>query len=147
MLTSQIGYEQDFYAWLRHNAALIRQGKFAEIDTENIAEELEGMARRDRRQLMSRLAVLLMHLLKWQFQESLRSRSWELTIEEQREKIKLLLQESPSLKHEVDERLADAYRLAIVKAEKETGLPRKTFPIICPYQLAEALDNNFYPQE
>lgn len=146
MLTSQIGYEQDFYAWLRHNAALIRQGKFAEIDRENIAEELEGMARRDRRQLISRLAVLLMHLLKWQFQKNLRSRSWELTIEEQREKIKLLLQESPSLEHEIDEKLVDAYRLAVVKAEKETGLPRKTFPTVCPYLLAEALDNNFYPQ-
>jgi len=146
MSTTAIGYEQDFYAWLMHNVALIRAGKLAEIDAENVAEELEGMAKRDRRQLINRLAVLLMHLLKWQFQPGKRSRSWELTIEEQRKQVEQLLKDSPSLKYQLDERVAEAYDLAIVKAEKETGFLRKTFPVMCPYTLDQALDNSFYPE-
>ncbi len=43
-------YESDFYAWLLRNAQLIRQGQFSQIDRENIAEELEGMAKSDKRQ-------------------------------------------------------------------------------------------------
>lgn len=147
MQTTQVGYEQDFYTWLMQNAALIRQGRFDEIDAENIAEELEGMAKRDRRQLMSRLAVLLMHLLKWQFQPGKRSSSWELTIIEQRRRVEELLKDSPSLKYQLEERLAEAYEIAILKAARETGLARQTFPPGCPYTLDEALDDTFYPSE
>jgi len=77
-------YESDFYAWVLRNAQLIRQGQFSLIDRENIAEELEGMARTDKRQLASRLAVLLAHLLNWEFQADKRSSSWRGTIKEQR---------------------------------------------------------------
>jgi hypothetical protein len=146
MQISQIGYEQDFYAWLVQNAILIRQGKFTEIDAENIAEELEGLAKRDRRQLMNRLATLLMHMLKWQFQPNKRSRSWELTIIEQRIRVEELLKDSSSLKHQLEERIVDAYEIAILKAERETGLPRKKFPAVCFYTIDELLDDTFYPQ-
>ena len=108
-ITPQIGYEQDFYAWTFHNASLLREGKFSEIDIENIAEELESMGRRDKRVLESRLSVLLMHLLKWQFQPMRRSNSWKLTIKKQRLSILRLLKESPRLKYNIAEVLEEAY--------------------------------------
>ena len=139
------GYEQDFYAWLLKSAQLLREGKFSELDVENIAEELEGMARSDKRQLINRFAVLLGHLLKWQFQLGRRSKSWERTIKEQRKRIAILLQDSPSLKHEINKRIEDAYEIAILSAANETGLDEEAFPENCEYSLEEILDNEFYP--
>lgn len=91
-------YEQDFYAWANRNAQLIRAGKLSEIDVENIAEELEGMGRSEKRAFINRLAILLAHLLKWHFQPALRSRSWQYTIRAQRDQLYDLLEDSPSLK-------------------------------------------------
>src|SRR5690348_13781708 len=90
-------YEEDFYAWTVEQAHLLRSGDLSAIDIENIAEEIESMGRSDRRAIESRLAVLLTHLLKWQIQERMRSRSWAGTIGEQRRRIAKLLRESPSL--------------------------------------------------
>ena len=146
MSQTNIAYDYDFYAWSIQNARLMRQGKLSEIDVENIAEELESMAKRDRRELISRLTVLLMHLLKWQFQPDKRSRSWELTIDEQRDQITLLLTDSPSLKHQLEERIANSYRLALKKAMKETCLPKNSFPTDCPYTLEQIIADDFYPE-
>ena len=77
-------YEIDFYAWTQKQAELLRNKNIDSLDWENIAEEIESMGRSEKRQLKNRLKVLIMHLLKWQFQPNLRSRSWELTIKEQR---------------------------------------------------------------
>jgi hypothetical protein len=77
-------HENDFYAWTQEQAHLLRTGQLHQIDLQNIAEEIEDMGRSERRQLESRLEILIMHLLKWQFQPNLRSRSWQLTIKEQR---------------------------------------------------------------
>lgn len=109
-------YEKDFYAWLLKSAQMLRQEKFSELDVEQIAEELEGMARSDKRQLLNRFAALLAHLLKWQYQPEKRSKSWERTIREQRKRISLLLEESPSLKSEIDQKLSDAYEIAVLSA-------------------------------
>ncbi len=139
------GYEKDFYIWLMANAELLRQRRLTEIDLDNIAEELESMAKRDKRELLNRLKVLLMHLLKWQFQADKRTISWKSTINEQREQVHLVLLDSPSLKYQLTERLQDAYRLALRAAINETGLPKNVFPINCPYSLEETLDDEFYP--
>lgn len=142
---SNATYEQDFYAWLRKSAQLIKEKRFSELDIDNIAEELEGLARSDKRQLINRFAVLLAHLLKWQYQAEKRSKSWERTIKEQRKRIILLLEESPSLKYEIELKLADAYEIAILSAANETGLDESVFPESCEYSLTEALDSHFYP--
>src|SRR5271155_4858757 len=93
----QLGeYDKDFYAWSLHNAALLREGKLSEVDLEHIAEEIEDMGKKDRRELISRLAMLLAHLLKWKFQTERRSNSWKNTIKHQRFKVKDVLSESPS---------------------------------------------------
>jgi len=139
-------YEKDFYVWLMTNVELLRQRRLTEIDVNNIAEELESMGKRDKRELLSRLKVLLMHLLKWQFQKNKRSKSWKSTINEQREQVDLVLIDSPSLKYQLIEKLQGAYRLALKAAINETNLPKKTFPDCCPYSLEQVLDDDFYPE-
>nr|VFK15632.1 MAG: protein of unknown function DUF29 [Candidatus Kentron sp. LPFa] len=136
-------YETDFYAWANREAALLRAGNFLAADVENIAEEIESMGKRERRELISRLEVLLMHLLKWQYQPAFRGRSWELTIKEQRKRLESHLSENPSLKSELDQSIADAYGIATIRAEKETGLD--SFPEICPYRFEEIMDDGFLP--
>ena len=141
-----ISYQQDFYAWTQQNAQWLRQGKLTEIDVINIAEELESMGKSQHHALINRLADLLMHLLQWQFQSAKRSRSWELTIIEQRQEIVDLLEDSPSLKHSMEAKLAKAYNQATIKAERETGIRYTDFPSNCPYTLEQVLDDNFYPK-
>lgn len=143
----QQSYDKDFYAWSLQSANLLRQGKFSELDIEHIAEEIESMGNRDKRELINRLAVLIAHLLKWQYQPVKRSKSWQLTVKEQRIKILQLLEESPSLKHEILLKLNAAYEQAVVAAEIETGLEETAFPKECPFKLDQCLDHHFFPGE
>jgi len=138
-------YDRDFCHWLEQNVALLRAGQLSEIDIENIAEELESMGKSQQHALVNRLAILLMHLLKWQYQAEKRSRSWELTIIEQRQEIMELLEESPSLKHTLAEKVLKAYKKSLIKAERETGIHLMKFPSQCPYNLNQILDEDFYP--
>lgn len=142
----QSEYNTDFYAWSLHNAALIRQGKLSEVDLENVAEEIEDMGKTNKRELMSRLAVLLAHLLKWKFQPKLRGNSWKYTIKEQRLEVKNVLRESPSLKYELNKQLNYSYELALISALKETNLNEEIFPEVCPFTLEEALNKDFFPE-
>ena len=139
-------YDKDFYAWSLHNAALIRAGRLSEVDLENVAEEIESMGRANKRELISRLAVLLAHLLKWKFQTELRGNSWKYTIKHQRFKVRDLLNDNPSLKHELDRQLNHAYEEALILAIQETGLNPNIFPETSPFSLVETLDENFFPQ-
>lgn len=138
-------YDQDFYAWAITNAELLRQGRFSEIDIQHVAEELESMGKSERRELISRLEVLLVHLLKWKFQPGLRGASWEITILKQRDSLEDLLEESPSLRHGLDKTIAKAYDRARRYAAKETGLPLATFPDPCPFAAEQVLDLEFWP--
>ena len=138
-------YEHDFYAWALHNAELIRQGKLSEVDLEHVAEEIESMGRSDKRELLSHLAVLMAHLLKWQFQPERRGNSWKYKIVEQRFELTDLLEESPSLKNELNTQLGHAYQKALIIAVKETGMPKTTFPHVCPFSLEMSLNPDFFP--
>ena len=102
------------------------------------------MGRSEKRQLESRLEALIMHLLKWQFQPNFRSRSWQLTIKVQRLRIEKLLAENPSLKSKLSDIQKKVYLLAVIGAEKETGLA--LFPETCPYDLTEILTSEFLPK-
>ena len=139
-------YERDFYAWANEQAALLRAGKLAEADIENIAEEIESMGRSERRELVNRLAVLLQHLLKWQFQPLFRGASWRLTIEEQRYRLEDHLKDNPSLKSQLPQAMREAYRLAVVQALRETGFDRGTFPAGCAFTYEHAMDPDFWPE-
>jgi hypothetical protein len=140
-------YNKDFYAWLMNNASLLRQHKFSEVDIEHIAEELESMGKSEKRELTSRLTVLLAHLLKWKFQSALRSRSWKNTILTQRIDILELLDDSPSLKYELEERVVIAYEKAKLSAEDETGIDKNNFPEICPFTFEQLLKKDYFPED
>ena len=111
-------YDQDFYVWTQQQAVLLRAKKWRELDYGNLAEELEALGKRDRRELEHRLEVLVMHLLKWRYQPERRERSrgWRSTIREQRRRLARLLQDSPSLRSEVPALLNDGYPHARGKA-------------------------------
>ena len=140
-------YDTDFYAWANEQAALLRAGKLSDADIAHIAEEIESMGRSEKRELVNRLVVLALHLLKWQFQPGLRGNSWRLSVEEQRFRLSSHLDDNPRLKARLDSAIQDAYRLALIEAEKETGLPRRVFPAECPYSFAQMMDAGFWPEQ
>lgn len=140
-------YDEDFYAWTQEQARLLRSGEFSQIDAVNLAEEIEDMGKSNRRELGSRLAVLVMHLLKWRFQPNNRSPSWAATIRGQRDEIEELLADSPSLRPIVHDALSTVYARARRKAVGDKGLPETTFPVECPFTPEQILAEDFLPQE
>jgi hypothetical protein len=134
-------YDSDFYAWATEQAGILRSANLSAADVAHIADEIESMGRSERNQLTNRLAVLLAHLLKWQFQPGLRGNSWRLTIREQRRRAARILSQNPSLRASLDAILADAYGDALLIAERETGLPESTFPTTCPWTFDQALQD------
>jgi Domain of unknown function DUF29 len=138
-------YDEDFYAWANEQAALLRSGRLAEADIAHIAEEIESMGKTEKRELINRLAVLLAHLLEWRFQPAIRTTSWRLTVEEQRDRLDDHMADNPSLKARLSEAIASAYRLALLGAARETGLPLQEFPAICPWSYEQIIDSMFWP--
>ncbi len=137
-------YDHDFHAWANEQAALLRAGRLSEADVAHIAEEIETLGRGERREMASRLGVLLLHLLKWAHQPERRGKSWRLTIEEQRRQIARHLRDNPSLGAWRDEAVADAYGDAVLRAERETDLPRDVFAWACPWTFEQAVDDGFW---
>lgn len=121
-------YEQDETAWLEAMAALAAARRHAEMDFANLSGYLADMARRDRREVFSRLVVLLTHLLKWDHQPDRRGGSWRGTIREQRRELRQLL-ESGTLRNHAEAVLADAYAEARRQAADETELEVSSFPV------------------
>jgi hypothetical protein len=138
-------YQQDFYAWAKEQSALIRAGKLADIDWTHIAEEIEDMGKSEKRAMESRLEVLLTHLLKWHYQQSRRSKSWQLTIQDQRRRLEKLVNENPSLKAILSDSLEEVYPSAIIGAANETGLDVDNFPASCPYTHDQIMNPEFLP--
>ena len=141
-----IDYETDFYAWASYNAQLLREGKFAELDIEHIAEELESMGRNNKRELISRLKILIGHLLKWQYQPGGRSTIWRGSIVEQRLQLNDLIEDSPSLQPQLLEAIAKAYPHAVELAGDDTGFLKSVFPETCPYSQEQLLTKGFFPE-
>ncbi len=139
-------YDRDFYAWANEQASLLRKGDLSQADIEHIAEEIESMGKTEKRELISRLTVLLLHLLKWRFQPTLRGKSWRLSVEEQRIQLALHLGDNPSLKNMLAPAIANSYPLARIGAERETGLDAATFPIECPWSFDQMMNSDFWPE-
>jgi len=127
-IASPTSYETDFALWAESQAAALREGRFDDVDVPNLAEEIDALARRDRRELRSRLTVLAVHLLKLIYQPERASGSWRATIVEQVRNVRELLEESPSLVPSLPAFTEGAYRDARREAAAETGLPIATFP-------------------
>jgi hypothetical protein len=138
-------YVSDFYAWANEQARLLRAGKLGEADIAHIAEEIESMGKTEKRELISRLKVLIQHLLKWSRQPEKRGKSWRLSIEEQRVQLALHLSDNPSLRPLVSDAIFDAYRLALLAAQRETGLDATDFPKECPWTFDQMTADDFWP--
>ena len=138
-------YDQDFFAWANEQAALLRSGRLSEADIDHIAEEIDSMGRTEKRELVNRLAVLLMHLLKWRFQPDQRGTSWQATIRVQRRALARHLADNPSLKATFSETIAEGYGDAVIEAAGETGLPESLFPATCPWTFEQFMDEAFWP--
>lgn len=129
-------YAEDETAWLEAMAALVRRRDLAGLDLDNLGEYLTDMARRDRREVKSRLVVLMAHLLKWEFQRDKQSRSWRTTMLHQRQELADLAGRG-ALRAHAEAVLPEAYENAVELAASETGAPRTSFPAECPYTIAQ----------
>ena len=103
------------------------------------------MARSDRREIRNRLTVLLLHLLKHEFQPRRRSRGWRATIAEQRQRIAAVIEDSPSLQLFPASILDRCYADARSQAALETGLTSAAFPERCRFSLGQVLDPDWLP--
>jgi hypothetical protein len=131
-------YEEDETAWLDAMVELLHRGDLAELDYAHLVEYLTDMAGRDRREVESRLVTLIAHVLKWVHQPDQRSRSWRVTILEQRQELRRLVGRGV-LRNHARAVLSDVYPEAVERAATETGLPTATFPAEIPYTLDELL--------
>ena len=140
-----IGYDTDIVAWANEQARLIRAGRFDLLDLEHIAEEIEDVGKSEQRELANRMAVLLMHLLKWHHQPERRGNSWARTIREQRRGVRRRLEKTPSLKAMTADAAwwEDVWSDAVARAADETG--RDDFPEVCPWAESEILGEGWLP--
>lgn len=142
---TQTDYEHDFYRWTQIQAELLRQGKLAEADLAHIAEEIESMGKSDRRAISSHLRNILLHLLKYCYQPSRRSRSWENSIDHSRREVESIIKDSPSLRAQIPELLAAEYASARKSASRQTRLPLERFPEACPFT-TEQVTGDYWPE-
>lgn len=138
-------YDEDLVAWALANAALLRAGRFSEIDADHLAEELEDLGKSERRALCSHIRILVLHLLKWELQPGLRGASWRLSIQNARREIEIILEDSPSLKASASLCLQKEYPWARRNAVIETGLREEHFPSTSPYTVEQVLDPHYWP--
>ena len=132
-------YALDFFAWTQDQADALRRRSVNEIDWENLLEEVESLGRQERSELRSHLVILLTHLLKWRYQPERRSRSWALTVAEQRIEAQRVLRDNPSLNPQIADLLTDAYETARLRAARETRRPKAAFPPESPFDWDTAM--------
>ena len=140
-------YNTDFVRWVDQTVAQLQSADYNSVDWENLIEEIADMSKRERRSLESNLIVLLLHLLKWQYQPDYRSGSWKGSIREHRRRINRTLKDSPSLRSYLQQEIwSSSYIEAQAQAVDETGLSSTVFPTHNPYTIESTLDPNFLPE-
>ncbi len=133
-------HERDFYGWVEEQCAALRDQDSSRLDWAGLREELEALGRQEYRELVSRLGVLLGHLLKWDLQPDRRSRGWFCGIREQRRAIQRLLSQNPSLRAKATAALTDGFETGVDLVLRETDLPLRALPAVSPWSLEQALD-------
>jgi hypothetical protein len=149
MSTNAELYEQDFYAWTQATVALVQAGKWHEIASDSLTEELQDLGVSQYNAVSSDLYQVLLHLLKWQYQPArhVDSHSWRDSIVEHRDRIDRLCTRSPSLRRHLPAMLQEEYPRARRRASVQTNLPLQTFPEACLWTVAQVLDEDFWPEE
>jgi hypothetical protein len=136
-------YDRDFYTWSLEQARLVREGRWNAVDRDNVAEEIESLGREQFNKLASTLRVLMLHMLKWDHQPQLRSRSWVLSIETQRLELADIIADNPGLRPRIPEAIARGYRKARLEAARETELDKNEFPTTCPFAWDDIVSRTF----
>lgn len=139
-------YHQDFCLWAEQTAQLLQSGRYSEIDLDNLIDEVEDMSRSEKRTLLSNARVVLMHLLKYQYQPEKRSNSWLSSIREHRTRLQDAFKDSPSLRSYFQESFDECYQNARKQAADETALPLHVFPQESPFTPDECLNEDFLPR-
>lgn len=139
-------YDRDFYLWIEETLKLLRENKLAEIDVANLIEEIEDMGKSQKQAVRSNLIVLLMHLLKYQYQPEKQSGSWKYTIREHRRRLIEAFEDSPSLRNYLTEVFDKCYQNARKEAADETELSLNTFPNESPFTIEQTLEEDFLPE-
>jgi hypothetical protein len=139
-------YDQDYFLWLEQLVQLLRSQNFAALDLENLIEEIAEMSGSQKQAIESNLEILLMHLLKYQYQPEKRSNSWRYTILEHRRRLHKAFKHSPSLKRHFMQELNECYLGARKLASAETGLAKEIFPVEMPFTVEQILDEDFLPE-
>jgi hypothetical protein len=142
-----IKYDDDFYGWTQEQAELLRANVLSGVDTVHVAEEIESVGMDEKHAITRQLQRLLHHLLKWQYQPTHRTRSWQVSIAQARDRIGDVIERSHSLEPYPAQRLAVAYRRARRDAITVTGLPASTFPEDCPWPIGDILREGWFPPE
>ena len=142
---TQTLYDTDFNLWIEQTITALKSGDLQTLDLDNLIEEIEAMTRSDKREIFNRLKVLIMHLLKCQYQPQKKTNSWIKTINEQRDQIELVLADSPSLRPYLTSKLGEIYKKAKRDAVTETKLTPETFPTDCPFTEEQILDSEYFP--
>ena len=147
MSTNTELYEQDFYLWCLETCASLGAREFEAVDVYYLIEEIRDLGNDLRSALESDLGIVMLHLLKWQYQPGDRqeSQSWEDSIVEHRRRVHRVLKKSPSLKAHFATAVEEEYPTARQRATTQTGLPRATFPEACPWTVAQLLESDFFP--
>lgn len=147
-IINKASYESDVIAWAQEQARLLRAGRFDALDIEHIADEIEDVGKSEQRELESRMAVLLSHLLKWQQQPERRGSSWQRTIKEQRKAIARRIAKTPSLKADLQDSdwWEGVWGDALIKAADETGIEFDRLPSACPWPKEKVLSDEYFPE-
>ena len=136
-------YDTDYFQWIEETLTKLKASKFSEVDWENLIEEIEDMGRSEKRAIYSNLKILLLHLLKYRYQQEKRSKSWRSSIREHRQRLHRAFKESPSLKRYFESIIDESYEDARGLASDETGLNIDKFPEQCSFSIEEILDMDF----
>jgi Domain of unknown function DUF29 len=144
-MSKATNYKQDFLLWTQQQAEYLKKGRWAELDIEHLVEELEALGRSEQKELGSYLQVLLMHLLKCQYQPELKTKSWDNTLSNCRDNIQDCLEDTPSLQRFLQDSMwiQKYYRRACRDAAKETQKSVETFPVECPFTIDQIIESNF----
>jgi len=145
-ISHQALYEQDLYLWLEQAMDLLRERNLAELDIDNLIEEIADMGSSQKQAIESNLEIVLMHLLKYKYQPDKRSNSWRYTLLEHRRRIQKAFKTSPSLKRHFLAEFAEAYETARELASAETGLDISLFPLESPFTTEQTLDKEYLPE-
>ena len=140
-------YEIDFYAWTQEQARLLHKRRWAELDLDNLVDEVSSVGSSEKREIRSRSKKLLTHMLKWKFQPGHRGPSRRRTMREQRRQVADIVKTSPSLVEYMKQQVTECYLGATVDAAEETGIAIGVFPEECRFSVQQVLDLDFHPED